>query len=280
MKVVRSVAAMQRVCRALKRRGRRIGFVPTMGSLHAGHLALVARARRLSDVVVVSVFVNPMQFNNRSDRKNYPRDTAGDLRKLRGSGVDLAFLPQAKDLYPEGFQTSVVVAGVTQGLCGTARPGHFCGVTTIVLKLFSIVSPDVAVFGKKDYQQYVTVRTMVRDLNLPVRIAGCEMVREKDGLAMSSRNARIPPGQRRHALVLSRALFAARQGARQGQRDTAALIAQVKRVVRAEKGLRLDYVECRHVGDLRPLRRVMRGKTLLALAANIGKVRLIDNIVF
>lgn len=280
MKIIRSVNRMQQVCLALKQSGRRIGFVPTMGYLHDGHLSLVAQARAASDLVVASIFVNPAQFNNRTDLAKYPRATARDLGQLKRAGVDIVFLPTVRGIYPPGFQTTVNVEEVTRGLCGATRLGHFCGVTTVVLKLFSIVQPNVAVFGKKDYQQFVTIKTMVRDLHLPVRIIGGKTVREQDGLAMSSRNARLSPEARRLALALSCGLRAGEVAFRHGQRDAGAVKREVLSVMRAIPGVKIEYVECRHAESLIPLKRCIPRKTLLACAAFVDRVRLIDNLIF
>ncbi len=261
----------------LRAGGKTIAFVPTMGALHAGHLSLVARAKRFCDVCVASIFVNPAQFGPSEDFKQYPRDLRGDLKKLQQLGADIVFAPGARAIYPAGFSTTVHVSGVTDTLCGPLRPGHFDGVATVVLKLFEIVAPDVAVFGLKDFQQTVVIRRMVRDLNLPVRIVTAPTVREADGLAMSSRNARLSPPQRRAAAVLYRGLSKARRAFRGGERSASALIGIVRRTLRTEPSIRVEYVSLVDPDRLLQLRRAARG-AVVAVAAYLGDVRLIDNI--
>ncbi len=276
-KVVRSVAAMQRVARDLKRRGR-IGFVPTMGFLHEGHLRLVRAARHQSDSVVVSVFVNPIQFGPKEDFRRYPRDFARDRRLLRSAGVDAIFYPRVEEMYPAGFATFVEVERLGEGLCGKSRPGHFRGVTTVVAKLFSIVLPDVSVFGAKDAQQAFVIRRMARDLGFHTRVLILRTAREKDGLAMSSRNVYLSPEQRAEAPVLHRSLLLARRLIVQGERRAAKVKAAMRRLVTRESGGRIDYVEMVDTDELRPVVYI-RGETLIALAVYFGKTRLIDNTI-
>ena len=207
--------------RAAHARGERIAFVPTMGALHAGHVALLAEGRRRADKLALSIFVNPTQFGPNEDLARYPRDLPGDLAKAAGAGTDVAFVPEASDIYPAGFQTTIEVRELARGLDGVFRPGHFAGVATVVAKLFNIVAPDLAIFGEKDFQQLAIVRRLVADLAMGIEIVGLPTVREPDGLAMSSRNAYLSPAERTRALSLSRALFAARDRAAAGERDAA-----------------------------------------------------------
>ena len=277
MTVVRSVAAMQHIARDLKRRGR-IGFVPTMGFLHEGHLQLVRVARRQSDFVVVSIFVNPIQFGPKEDYRRYPRDFNRDRRLLKSAGADFIFCPGVKDVYPEGFATLVHVERLGEGLCGKSRPGHFRGVTTVVAKLFNIVLPNVAVFGAKDAQQAFVIRRMTRDLGFQTRIVILPTAREKDGLAMSSRNVYLTPEQRAEAPVLHRSLVLAKRLIRQGERRAAKVKAAMGRLIQRESDGRIDYVEMVDTDELRPVRTI-KGETLIALAVFYGKTRLIDNTI-
>jgi pantoate--beta-alanine ligase len=277
MRVVKSVAAMQRVAQGLKRRGR-IGFVPTMGFLHEGHLRLVRAARRQSDFMVVSIFVNPIQFGPKEDYRRYPRDFNRDRRLLKSAGADFIFCPGVKDVYPEGFATFVDVERLGEGLCGKSRPGHFRGVTTVVAKLFNIVLPDVAVFGAKDAQQAFVIRRMTRDLGFQTRIVILPTAREKDGLAMSSRNVYLTPEQRAEAPVLHRSLVLAKRLIGQGERNAAKVKATMRRMILRETGGRIDYVEMVDTDELR-LVRTIEGETLVALAVFFGKTRLIDNVI-
>ncbi len=258
-----------------RRAGARVGFVPTMGALHEGHLSLVARARELGDRVAASIFVNPAQFNERSDLERYPRAPERDARLLEDAGCDLLFLPTEATLYPPGGATWVVPEGPAEGLEGAFRPGHFRGVATVVLKLFGLVRPDFAVFGEKDAQQLAVVERMVADLFLPVEIVPGETVREDDGLAMSSRNALLGPEERRAARVLSRALRAAEEVARPGG-DAGALRAELRRVLGEEPLARVEYAEVVDARTFRPVER-LDGELVLPLAVRIGEVRLIDN---
>ena len=276
MRVVRSVSAMQRI--ALGRRGKgRIGLVPTMGYLHEGHLQLVRAARKQSDFVVVSIFVNPIQFGPKEDFRRYPRDFGRDRRLLRSSGVDVIFYPSVRDIYPEGYATFVDVERLGEGLCGKSRPGHFRGVTTVVAKLLNIVMPDVAVFGAKDAQQAFVVRRMARDLGFHTRVVILPTVREKDGLAMSSRNVYLSPGERAEAPALHRSLVHARNLIRQGERRAARVKAAMRRLIERETSGRIDYVEMVDTDELRSVKTI-EGETLVALAVFFGKTRLIDNV--
>ncbi|MEQ9500141.1 MAG: pantoate--beta-alanine ligase [Deltaproteobacteria bacterium] len=264
---------------ALKRRLRaqegRIGFVPTMGALHAGHLSLIDEAKARSDFVVASIFVNPKQFGPNEDLDRYPRDLDGDAELLAERGCDLVFAPTADVVYPPGFSTLVRVDHVTEGLCGAHRPGHFDGVTTIVLCLFEIVRPDVAVFGEKDYQQLATIRTMARDLFLDVEIVGAPIVREPDGLAMSSRNRYLSADEHHRALALHRALFAARDQRRETA-DKPALLATARTILTAA-GVAPEYLELRDATTLAEVEDAS-GPTVMLVAARVGATRLIDNV--
>ena len=259
---------------AARARGERVAFVPTMGALHEGHVTLLREARKHGQRVVLSIFVNPTQFGPNEDLARYPRDLDGDLRKAAGAATDVAFVPTAGDIYPSGYQTTVEVPELARGLCGPFRPGHFAGVATVVCKLFNVVRPDVALFGEKDYQQLAIVRRMVVDLDMGVEIVGVLTVREADGLAMSSRNAYLSPAERARALSISRALFAARDGALGGARDGVALVAGARAALDVD---RVDYVELVDAESLRPTTDLAR-PTVLAVAAFIGRTRLIDNV--
>jgi pantoate--beta-alanine ligase len=277
MRVVKSVAQMQRLARGLRGKAR-IGFVPTMGFLHAGHLELVRVARKQSDFVVVSVFVNPIQFGPKEDFGKYPRDFARDRRLLAGAGVDAVFYPRVEEMYPAGFATFVEVERLTGHLCGEARPGHFRGVTTVVAKLFNVVMPDIAVFGQKDAQQAFVIRRMVRDLAFDTRIVVVPTVREKDGLAMSSRNAYLTPEQRTQAPVLRRALLLAAKMVKRGERSPTRVKAAMWRLIDAESDGLVDYIEVTDTDELKPVSGIT-GEVLIALAVFFGRTRLIDNIL-
>lgn len=259
-----------------RRTGRRIGFVPTMGYLHPGHMSLVEVAQRHAERCVASIFVNPLQFGVNEDLARYPRDWDRDSAMLRAAGVDVLFHPDAAAMYPAGFQTEVTVRDVTQGLCGTSRPTHFCGVTTVVAKLFHAVKPHVAVFGMKDFQQCVTVRRMARDLDFDVDIVVAPIVREADGVAMSSRNAYLSASERAAATCLVRALRAAEKLVRGGERRGAELLQTVRAAIGAEPLARIDYAELVDADTLAPVDTVEHA-ALLALAVYFGRTRLIDN---
>jgi pantoate--beta-alanine ligase len=278
MRTVRTVSELREALAGDRRAGRSIGLVPTMGYFHAGHLSLMRRAREGCDVVVVSLFVNPAQFGPNEDLDAYPRDDDRDAALAEAEGVDLLFAPALEEVYPDGFDTTVSVGGLTDVLCGDpARrgPEHFAGVTTIVTKLFNMVAPDVAYFGQKDAQQALVIRKLVRDLDIPVRIEVCPTVRDPDGLALSSRNAYLSTPERERALALNRALRAAEERVASGAIDSAAVIA----AARAEldrAGVVPEYLELRSTHDLSEVERV-NGSTLLAVAARVGRARLIDN---
>ena len=273
--VIRTPAEMTAWSEAARARGERVAFVPTMGALHDGHVSLLREGRRRGDRLALSIFVNPTQFGPKEDLSRYPRDLPGDLAKAATAGTDVAYVPEAAAVYPEGFQTYVQVRGLEQGLDGGARPGHFAGVATVVCKLFNVVRPRVALFGEKDFQQLSVIRRMTADLDLGVEILGLPIVREPDGLAMSSRNAYLSPDERRRARALSRGLNAARARAEAGERDAAALVAIARGALEAEVD-RVDYVELRDADTLEPVARLERGAVLL-VAAFVGATRLIDN---
>ncbi len=278
MQTIVDIAAMQQWADAVRASGRRIGFVPTMGYLHEGHLSLVRIARERADVVVASIFVNPTQFGPSEDLAAYPRDPEGDSARLRAEGTDVLFAPVASAMYPTGYQTSVAVAEVTRGLCGASRPVHFGGVATVVTKLFHIVKPHVAVFGCKDYQQLVTIRRLVTDLSFDIEIVGGAIVREPDGVAMSSRNAYLTADERKAAVCLSQALAEAREAYAKGVVASADLLAGVRRRIGAEPLAELDYASLVDAETLKDVDAV-GGPTLLAVAARFGKARLLDNTV-
>lgn len=278
MRILKTPDEMHAACAQLKREGRRIGFVPTMGALHEGHLSLVRAARAQNDVVAASIFVNPLQFGPTEDLEKYPRQFDRDRQLLEAEGCDLLFAPEAKDMYPPGAVTFVEVAELSERLDGKSRPGHFRGVTTVVSKLLHIVEPDSAYFGQKDAAQVAIIRRMVADQNVPVRIVVCPIVREKDGLAMSSRNSYLTPEQRKQALVLHRALLRVQTMADRGERDAAKLIAAGTEVIGEEPAAKLDYLEAVDPDTLLPVSTVERG-ALVAVAAWVGSTRLIDNVV-
>ncbi|HVK86138.1 MAG TPA: pantoate--beta-alanine ligase, partial [Kofleriaceae bacterium] len=270
--VFRDPAAMRAKVEDLRRDGRKIAVVPTMGALHEGHLALIRHARARADVVILTIFVNPTQFGPTEDLSRYPRDEAGDLAKARPAGIDLAFCPPVEAMYPAGAQTYVEVRELQQPMCGASRPGHFAGVATIVSKLFNITRPHLAVFGEKDYQQLAIIRRMVRDLDFGIEIQGVPIVREPDGLALSSRNAYLSLEQRQAALSLSRGLAAAEAAYRAGERSVSALVAAARAPIEAEPLARIDYVDLRDADELTPLDRVDR-RAVLALAVFVGATR-------
>lgn len=278
MRTLREPDAMRAASRHARRAGRRIALVPTMGALHEGHLSLVRRARELCDFTVASIFVNPLQFGPQEDFAKYPRAFERDSQLLDAEGVDVVFAPEAEAMYPPATTTYVVVEELSGKLCGRSRPGHFRGVTTVVAKLFHIVEPDFAVFGQKDAAQCAIIRRMVRDLDFDVRIEVGPIVREPDGLAMSSRNAYLSPAERKAAVVLYRSLCRVQALAEGGERSAQKLIAAGRGVLAEEPTARLDYFEIVDPDSLDPLEEVSRG-ALVAVAAFLGATRLIDNVV-
>jgi pantoate--beta-alanine ligase len=278
MRTIHSVPEAQSACRSARREGKRVAFVPTMGALHDGHLSLVKAARAQSDFVVVSIFVNPLQFGPTEDFSKYPRMLAEDCAKLAAENVDLVFAPTKDDMYPANASTVVEVQGLSERLDGRSRPGHFKGVTTVVTKLFEIVRPELAFFGQKDAAQVAILRKMVADLNMDIQIVIEPTMREKDGLAMSSRNAYLNPEQRKQALVLHRALMRVQTAVDTGEVDAARLAAIGKEVIAEERGAKLDYFEVVNPDTLEPVSDV-KGGALVAVAAWVGATRLIDNLI-
>ncbi len=274
--IFRDPRAMRAKAEDLRRDGRRIAVVPTMGALHDGHLALLRAARGKADVVILTIFVNPTQFGPGEDLAKYPRDEAGDIARARTCGIDLAFCPDAAVMYPPGSQSFVEVRELQQPLCGARRPGHFAGVATVVSKLFHITQPHVAVFGEKDYQQLAIIRRMACDLDFGIEIASVPIVREPDGLALSSRNTYLSSDQRRAARSLSAGLAAAETAFAAGERSAAALVGAARAPILAAAETRIDYVELRDADDLTPVEQVAR-PAVLALAVFVGTTRLIDN---
>jgi len=279
MKIINSIIAMQALAIAPERGERRIVFVPTMGFLHEGHASLLREGRIRGEVLVLSIFVNPIQFGVNEDLDRYPRDLENDCRIANECGVDIVFIPTTNEMYPPSFQTGVTVRDLALPLCGASRAGHFDGVATVVTKLFNIVRPDVALFGCKDYQQLAVIRRMTSDLNLPIEIVGMPIVREADGLAMSSRNAYLSSDQRQSALCLIRAIKQARELFAAGERSVAILLHEARTVIEQEPAATIDYIEIRD-GELLHELEVADSGTLLAVAVKIGQTRLIDNTVF
>ena len=278
MKICPTINETRAACRSLRLPGERLGLVPTMGALHEGHLSLVRAAKAQCDVVAVSIFVNPTQFGPAEDFGEYPRQLERDYQLLKKEGVDIVFAPSAEEMYPKGEVTWVTVERLSEKLDGRSRPGHFRGVTTVVAKLFHVVEPDVAFFGQKDAAQLAVIRRMARDLNFPVEIVACPIVREPDGLAMSSRNGYLRPDERLRALALHRSLRRVEEEFRAGERSAARLIAAASEVFAQEPEIRLDYFEIVDPHTLDPVERISQ-PTLVAVAVYVGTTRLIDNVV-
>ena len=276
MRIATRVDEMKSIAEEYRKNGKRISFVPTMGYLHEGHLSLVDIARKDGDICVVSIFVNPIQFGPGEDYERYPRDVRRDERLLEQRGCDVLFYPSASEMYPEDFLTRVRVEKLSSILCGKSRPGHFEGVTTVVLKLFNIVKPHVAVFGEKDYQQLVIIKRMVRDLNLDVEIVAGEIIREKDGLAMSSRNVYLDPVERKQATCLFRSMLLAQDMVKAGIRDTKTIVEAVGGFIKKFDRARIDYVKIVHPDTLEELEEI-HDRARILLAVYFGKARLIDN---
>ncbi|HNQ80690.1 MAG: pantoate--beta-alanine ligase [Acidobacteriota bacterium] len=278
MKIIATVEEMGRAVREERRRGRSISLVPTMGFLHEGHLSLVRLSRAAADITVVSLFVNPTQFGPKEDLNTYPRDFERDAAMLRAEGADYLFAPAAEDMYASEHRTFVEVRDLQDKLCGRSRPGHFRGVCTIVLKLFNLVQPDCSVFGQKDAQQALILKRMIADLNVPVRMIVGPIVREADGLALSSRNTYLNPEERRAARILSLSLAEARTLIEAGERDAGRVLVRMRTLIEAEPTARIDYVEAVGPENLEPVS-VLKNGTLIALAVWIGRTRLIDNLI-
>lgn len=270
---------MQSLSKKIRKEGKTISFVPTMGYLHEGHLSLIRQAGKDGDILVLSIFVNPTQFGAGEDPKRYPRDLERD-RKLAGKeGVDILFVPSSKEMYPEGYHTFIEVEKLSEPLCGRSRPGHFRGVATVVAKLFNIINPHIAYFGQKDAQQAVIIKRMVNDLNMEVKIKVLPIVREKDGLALSSRNEYLSPEERRAAPVLYKSLQEARMMLDSGERNGRKIILRMEETIRKENPARIDYISVVD-GETLENRERIEGRVLIALAVWIGKTRLIDNLIF
>ena len=277
IKVVDKIKDMQTLSSNIRKEGRIISFVPTMGALHEGHLSLIRKAKEKGEFLVVSIFVNPTQFGPNEDYKKYTRDLESDLRKIKEIGVDVVFSPDINEIYPDGFETYVEVQELQKPLCGQFRPGHFKGVGTIVLKLFNIVKPDIAIFGEKDYQQLKIIQKMTRDLHLEIEVIGLPIIREDDGLALSSRNAYLSKKEREQARALSEALGEIRMRFNQGQNDISDLIHEGREVLNKSLIYDIDYLEIRNGNTLEGKEKAKSGD-LVAIAAKIGHTRLIDNI--
>jgi pantoate--beta-alanine ligase len=279
MEVIKTIKEMKEFSSQARRAGKTIAFVPTMGYFHEGHLSLMREGQRRGDLLIVSLFVNPTQFDPNEDFKNYPRDFERDGKMAEEVGTDILFAPEGDEMYPSDHQTIVLVEKVTQNLCGQSRPTHFQGVTTVVMMLFEIVAPHVAIFGEKDYQQLVTIHQMVRDLHMSVEVVGMPTVREADGLAMSSRNTYLLPEERKAALSLYRSLQKAKELLQQGEQKADRILHQMKGILQSEPLVRIDYIQICDAYTLQDVDRV-EGDVVVALAAYLGKTRLIDNLVY
>ena len=278
IKIITTIQEMKEIIKSHKAQGKTIGFVPTMGYLHEGHISLVKRAKEENDLVVVSIFVNPTQFGVNEDYDVYPRDLERDQKLSEEAGAEYIFHPTVAEMYPNGYQTYVEVFGITDKLCGASRPGHFRGVTTVVNKLFQIVAPHRAYFGLKDAQQVAVIEKMVRELNMDVEIVPCPIVRESDGLAMSSRNVNLSPTDRQSALVLSKSLMKAKEMIQAGNVDAKEIFKAIEDKITEETAVTVDYIKIVDFTNLEDIE-VIKGRVLIALAAKVGKVRLIDNII-
>ena len=279
MKIINSIDQMQSFAESLRLQGKKISFVPTMGYFHEGHLDLMREARKIADCLVVSIYVNPTQFGPKEDLSKYPRDFDRDCKMAQGVNVDVIFNPSNNEMYPENYQTYVNVEKVTQNLCGLSRPGHFRGVTTICNKLFNIVKPHTAVFGKKDYQQFITIKRMVADLNLDLEIIGIPIVREADGLAMSSRNVYLKENERVSALNLVNSLKLAQRLYDCGERKSSSILSEVTQLIKSAPYTEIDYVKICDATTLVDVDDII-AETVIALAVKVGTTRLIDNHVF
>jgi pantoate--beta-alanine ligase len=279
MKIISSVKEMQEFSEGSRLKDKIIALVPTMGFLHQGHLELMEEGKKRADILIISIFVNPTQFSVGEDLEKYPRDMKRDKDLAEGVSVDIIFAPSASEMYPKGYQTYVNVEDVTRNLCGVSRPTHFRGVTTVVAKLFNIVKPHIAIFGEKDFQQLVTIRQMVKDLNFDIEIVGIPTVREKDGLAMSSRNAYLTPEERKAALSLNQAISKARDLFKSGERISESILLEVKKRIESESLTDIDYVKICDSQTLEYIKEIDRD-AVLAMAVKVGRTRLIDNCTF
>jgi len=278
MKIIKSIKNAQQILEKEKFKRKTIGFVPTMGALHIGHLSLIRRARKENDLVVVSIFVNPVQFGSKEDFKKYPRAFKKDVLLCKKTGVDFIFYPNAKDMYPKDYKTYVNVEDLSDCLCGKSRPGHFKGVATIVAKLFNIIRPDTAYFGQKDAQQAVIIKKMAQNLNIPLKIKVMPTVREKDGLAMSSRNIYLNAEERKEAVVLYKALKKAKEIIAHGKKNSQEVIAMMSSLIKQSRAVKIDYVSIVDFENLKPVK-IIKNRVLVALAVRFGKTRLIDNVI-
>lgn len=278
MKIIAKFLILQKEIKKAKKQGKTIGFVPTMGALHQGHLSLIRKARRENDLVIVSIFVNPTQFGPKEDYAKYPRNLRLDAQLCGKEKTDIIFYPGVKEMYPCGYNTYVTVERLSDTLCGKYRPGHFKGVATVVTKLLNIVNPDAAYFGQKDAQQAVIIKKLVGDLNMPVKIKIMPTLRERDGLALSSRNVYLSPAERKDALVLFQALKLAKDLIKGGQRDAAKVIAKMRNLIEKKKTAKIDYVSIVGLDNLEFLKKIT-GSCLITEAVWIGRTRLIDNII-
>jgi pantoate--beta-alanine ligase len=278
MKTIRSIKEMQTLSKAARMQGKTIAFVPTMGFLHDGHLHLIRQARTMGDVLIISIFVNPIQFGPTEDFKQYPRDWDRDAQLCESCGADIIFTPIVEEMYPEGFQTAVSVPLLSQNLCGISRPAHFQGVATVVAKLFNCTNPHVALFGEKDFQQLAVIKRMVLDLNFDITIIGVPTVREAEGLAMSSRNTYLSTKERGSALSLSKALVKVRELFQSGERNASVLSDTARAIITREEGVTIDYIKVCDTETLQDVA-IISKPAVMALAVKIGKARLIDNVV-
>lgn len=277
--VTRTPAEVKEVIKEWKKQGYSIGLVPTMGYLHEGHGSLIKKAVEDNDKVMVSVFVNPIQFGPNEDLETYPRDFDADLKMIKSLGADMVFHPEPSDMYASDFSTTISVAGVSENLCGAKRPGHFNGVCTVVTKLFNLSEADRAYFGQKDAQQLAVVRRMVRDLNVNIEIVGCPIIREDDGLAKSSRNTYLSPEERQAATVLNKALIAGKQMVEEGEKSALAVKTRIEDIISKEPHAKIDYVEITDWNSIEPVD-IIDGSILCAIAVYIGNTRLIDNFIY
>jgi pantoate--beta-alanine ligase len=278
MRLIDKISDMKAIIRSNKTMGKTIGFVPTMGYLHEGHLSLASRSVQDNDFTVMSIFVNPTQFGPNEDFEKYPRDLERDLTFAESVGVDVVFAPTVEEMYPDGYKTYVNVEDITEVLCGRSRPGHFRGVTTVVNKLFNIVEPQKAYFGQKDAQQVIVLKKMVRDLNMNLEVITCPIIRESDGLAMSSRNVYLNSDERKAAVILSKSLFEAEELIKQGETSRKKVVEYIESAIGKEKLAAIDYIEVVSADNLEMMEQ-LKGNILIALAVRFGKTRLIDNVI-
>lgn len=278
MKTIENISRMSTLVKMMKKESKSIGFVPTMGYLHEGHLSLVRAAKKHTDVVVMSIFVNPTQFGPKEDFEKYPKDLRRDEELARDAGVDVIFHPSSIDMYPEGYASYVTVEKLTDTLCGASRPGHFKGVATVVTKLFNIVKPDVAYFGQKDMQQALIIKKMASDLNMGIDIKIMPILRESDGLAMSSRNMYLSESERRDSVILNQSLKQAESVIKHGEKDARKVIKSVEDIIKQKPSARIDYVRIVDTRDLKDIK-VISGEIMIAIAVFFGQTRLIDNTI-